>query len=893
MIERQRFVELLKAGLESNSFQFIRQAATVWLASYPGDLEVNLILAQALIKEGHGSMATPILEKILRNDTEYVDALRVAESQFAAADKDKAAVCSGLLQALGYAPGDGSNLPVWGVKLYLAYQGLKNGTLDKAKSSLMEVMTAGNAPSLAGIIHLMIAAKENDLTARLNLGRVYHNRWPDCVQISLLLAKSWMESDHQDEAVDLLHECAALDPSGQIPARIWGSSFEFKPLYPEKMQVVESFAIPAGVSSKLGLNHLTSGFGANQPMESQTFQTETPVRIEDTEKLAAESSPAPVKIPPPLPEQDGRPFRTEVTSFDGYKVRGMEEDKYPENPKTRAAANKKTDPVAEDVRKEFERMAVRLKTPSSARSDSRFPVYVVVSTKTGLTEQYGAQSTKVILDETARLASSIQKTNNWHSIVFLPDDLTICGKYGITPVDAVDPWKIKLALSDLDSALSKTGEMIGAVLIVGGEKVVPFHKLPNPTDDSDATVPSDNPYGSLDKNYYVSDWPVGRLPGDASADSGLLLTQIRNLTEYHQEDIDSNNWFYQFIRLILSLNQVYAKNFTNLGYSAAIWQKASNSVFHAIGEERNLNLSPKGKSGPFIPAKLSKAPFAYFNLHGVEDGPNWYGQKDTSDNSSGEDYPVALQPSELKSNLTTPRVVLSEACYGGHITDRKETDSIALTLLGQGVLGMIASTTIAYGSVTTPLIGGDLLAYLVMKYLVTGLPIGTAFMKAKVDFVREMNLRQGYLDGEDQKTLISFVLYGDPLVSYDPYQVSSKKSIIREMDHPVVKTVVDQSMDEMKSSPVSARAIASAKAMVSQYLPGIEYAEVHISKQHVRVNNNLPGANHGQAKGGQQQASRVVVSFSKQVNFEKHIHRQYARVTMDQQGKVIKLAISK
>jgi hypothetical protein len=180
-----------------------------------------------------------------------------------------------------------------------------------------------------------------------------------------------------------------------------------------------------------------------------------------------------------------------------------------------------------------------------------------------------------------------------------------------------------------------------------------------------------------------------------------------------------------------------------------------------------------------------------------------------------------------------------------------------------------------------------------MKYLVEGQPVGTAFLKAKVDFVREMNLRQGYLDGEDQKTLISFVLYGDPLVAYDPYQVSSK-NITREKDHPVVKTVVDQEMDQAKASPISVKAIANAKQLASQYLPGIEYAEVHVRQQHVRVNNNSLGTAGGQGKStANYQASRMVVSFSKQVNFDQHIHRQYARVTMDQQGKVIKMAISR
>jgi hypothetical protein len=184
------------------------------------------------------------------------------------------------------------------------------------------------------------------------------------------------------------------------------------------------------------------------------------------------------------------------------------------------------------------------------------------------------------------------------------------------------------------------------------------------------------------------------------------------------------------------------------------------------------------------------------------------------------------------------------------------------------------------------------MANLVMKYLNEGQAIGVALCKAKVDFVREMNLRQGYLDGEDQKTLISFILYGDPLVAYDPYQAMSK-SLAREKDHPQVKTVVDQAYDNTKSTSVSAAAIAKAKESVKEYLPGIEFAEVRVSRQHVRIDNQRYPTSSVAKANGNRQSSRTVVSFSKQITFDQHVHKQFARVTLDQQGKVIKMAISK
>ena len=79
----------------------------------------------------------------------------------------------------------------------------------------------------------------------------------------------------------------------------------------------------------------------------------------------------------------------------------------------------------------------------------------------------------------------------------------------------------------------------------------------------------------------------------------------------------------------------------------------------------------------------------------------------------------------------------------------------------------VGSTCISYGSVTTPLIGADLLGITSGGYVQDGISTGEALMRAKIELVREMNKRQGYLDGEDQKTLISFVHYGDPFMCKD------------------------------------------------------------------------------------------------------------------------------
>jgi len=99
-----------------------------------------------------------------------------------------------------------------------------------------------------------------------------------------------------------------------------------------------------------------------------------------------------------------------------------------------------------------------------------------------------------------------------------------------------------------------------------------------------------------------------------------------------------------------------------------------------------------------------------------------------------------------------------------------------------GSMGFVGSTVISYGSVGTPLIGADLLGWQFWKNLKDGQTAGEALMQAKIALVKEMTQRQGFLDGEDQKTLISFVLYGDPLVGYE-VKAAEAKTMVRYKNH--------------------------------------------------------------------------------------------------------------
>ncbi len=145
----------------------------------------------------------------------------------------------------------------------------------------------------------------------------------------------------------------------------------------------------------------------------------------------------------------------------------------------------------------------------------------------------------------------------------------------------------------------------------------------------------------------------------------------------------------------------------------------------------------------------------YFNLHGSMDTPYFYGQGDGY-------YPVALSPPDVSKGDVSGAVVVSEACYGAYIDGRGKESSIPISYLSRGALGFVGSTTIAYGPASPPCGEADLMAIFFFYYLDFGVPMGVALALAKAYFARKMIEEQGYLDEDDRKTLLQFILLGDP-----------------------------------------------------------------------------------------------------------------------------------
>ena len=172
-------------------------------------------------------------------------------------------------------------------------------------------------------------------------------------------------------------------------------------------------------------------------------------------------------------------------------------------------------------------------------------------------------------------------------------------------------------------------------------------------------------------------------------------------------------------------------------------------------------------------------------------------------------------------------------------------EAISLKFLASGTQAVIGSTCISYGSLSTPLSSADLLGRVFWNLLQEGFTAGESLRRAKIHLTREMNRRQGFLDAEDQKTLISFVLFGDPLAQpFTPRSVRKLLPIYPILTVPV-PTVCEHSCDGEAESPVSLETISHLKSIVAQYLPGMNDAKVSLSHEHQPCSNSCGNCGSG------------------------------------------------
>ncbi len=195
-----------------------------------------------------------------------------------------------------------------------------------------------------------------------------------------------------------------------------------------------------------------------------------------------------------------------------------------------------------------------------------------------------------------------------------------------------------------------------------------------------------------------------------------------------------------------------------LGLSTARWSAVSAEVFAAAGEPvENIRLAPPLRAGAIDLRQLAGASRIYCNLHGVTGSAAWYGQS-TND---GELIP-ALRPADLEGLRLDGAVVITQACFGARLSATRGERTMAMALLDAGA-ALIGAVGISYGAPDPPASESDLLALqLLIALRQPGQRLGKALQEAHAAVLRNLLRRYGRLDDDDMKTLLEFVLYGDP-----------------------------------------------------------------------------------------------------------------------------------
>lgn len=876
VIQRPLLVTLLRTALALQEVRFARQAALKWLAVYPGDLEVQLLLVQAIHQTRGPVQALPQVEKLCLIDPLWVEAQQSFYQYRLEASLPTAAESAACVVALGGRVSGRESIPEWGTLLFKARQALQTLKMDQAEILVQRALLANPPTPLAAVIHLQVTknlGSSSPLAVR-SLAEHYLAHWPDCAPLTLYLGDALMEGGEPERAVDLLHRAVAMDITGQVVRQVWGADHPYRSLWPEDLGAEFDLPIPAKVAAAMGWNQLPQG----ETRSGKQSHRKTPA-----DETAEAHSPAREK--------------TDGASGEMPKTSSPLSDKSQSTPATQMLATDESKESLRSIQTELEKVARRLKKPEILQEDGRYPVYVVFSTRRGLENQYGKQAAAEIDARLCQLVQVIQADPSWDARLLYGDDPASTTSLGVKPAPAGDPWALKLVLKDVDAALGRKGEMIGALLIVGGPEVVPFHHLPNPVDDEDPDVPSDNPYSTRDENYFIPEWPVGRVPGGAGPDPQPLLKYIEGMIERYKQENVRQPWYQRLIEWLLSQILIrHGQVRPSFGYTAAAWRKASLSVFRPIGEARALLASPPAVAAHLPASGMTPARLGYFNLHGLIDAAEWYGQRDPGEPFEGPDYPVALRPQDVVNSGHSPVLVFTEACFGAHILGKRVEEALALKFLSAGTQAVVGSTCTAYGSIATPLIAADLLGHTFWRFLREGLVAGEALRQAKIALAEEMHRRQGYLDGEDQKTLISFVLYGDPLARPET-SPRMHKSVTRARQAPAeVKTVCDRAPDSWRADVAPKEVVEHVRQVVEQYLPGMSDARLTYSREHLACDGSSHQCPTSQLKSRvspEAAETRQVVTLSKQVQRGDHLHAHYARLTLDYQGKVVKLAVSR
>lgn len=490
-------------------------------------------------------------------------------------------------------------------------------------------------------------------------------------------------------------------------------------------------------------------------------------------------------------------------------------------PKTAASkpAPKQADDDAGVALYAVEQATNRLLRRTPLAPENRNNAAIIAYHRGAFMRAYGAATAAAVARAAEEYAAALATRGVQALPVAIDDRRSLARFAGATPAPNGGAAACGQAIAGVRMAIERGGGDLDTIVLLGGDAFVPLHRMPNPSQDADENVPSDNLYGRGQGSELAPDVVVARFP-DGGRDGGkLLLAQLERAADYHANwHLDGpTNGIFSLPLLRRLVQPPSGKPVAAWGASAESWLIPSQAIYDELGSKQPLAICPPGNPRELARAWSEESRVLYFNLHGLPGGANWYGQ--AADAPSEATLPLALTPGDV-GEIAAASIVLTEACYGAEITGRSPANQLALRLLERGALAVVGSTVTSYGSVALPLGGADLLMQQTLFNLRRGYTIGQSLLLARDWMARETVDRQGYLDPDDAKTLLSFVLLGDPWATPYARPVLERKAVL-----PRVQPVVVQRR-ALAAELVAPQAISAARQVFAKIAPDLGRASL-------------------------------------------------------------------
>lgn len=359
---------------------------------------------------------------------------------------------------------------------------------------------------------------------------------------------------------------------------------------------------------------------------------------------------------------------------------------------------------------------------------------ILVTNRAALAAKYGAAGVAAIEKAVEKLAAADARRGLATRLLYL--DGASLGSARVT--DSADPAENKAAVDAV--ARKHRPEYL---VILGSHDVVPYQDLKNklhdpadPDADPDRFAAGDLPYAcealySQDVTKFLGPTRVvGRVPDLTGASApDYLLDQLAAIGRAAAQPRPSSCF----------------------ALSAKVWVKSTKmSVRNIMGAVPVVLTSPA--AGPAFTQPQLGQMVHFVNCHGNELSHTFSGEGPKGS------YATAVDSRKL-AGVAAGTVAAFECCYGAELYDPQGLPamSIAHQYLASGAVGVVASTTIAYGPPDDNA-QADIICQFFVEQLLRGASLGRAFLEARLGYLR----KQSVVDPYDEKTLAQFVLLGDP-----------------------------------------------------------------------------------------------------------------------------------